>query len=123
MYNINMKTLEGKNKLIGQKIKEAREHVGVSQKKIANVLGFESSTAVSLIEAGERRLKIEDLEKIANFLGKDIKFFLGIELETEEAPNIKYALRADNDLSKDEQDEILRFIDFVKNSKNGRTKK
>jgi len=117
-----MKTLEEKNKLIGQKIKEARDLAKISQKKLADILGFESATAISLIESGERRLKIEDLEKIADFLGKDIKFFLGIELNTEEKPNIKYALRADKELSKDEQDEVLRFIDFVKKNKHGGSK-
>lgn len=113
-----MKILEDKNKLIGQKIKEARESAEMSQKQLADALGFESATAISLIEAGERKSKIEDLEKMADFLHRDIKFFLGIE----EKPDIRFALRADKNLSKNEQEEILRFIDFVKKNKNGRSK-
>ena len=72
-----MKTSEDKNKFIGQKIKEAREAAEKSQKELADALGFESATAISLIESGERKSKIEDLEKMAEFLHRDIKFFLG----------------------------------------------
>jgi len=110
-----MKTSEDKNKFIGQKIREAREAAEKSQKELADALGFESATAISLIESGERKAKIEDLEKMAEFLHRDIKFFLGIE----EKQDIRFALRADSNLSKKDQDEILGFIDFVKNKKNG----
>ena len=57
----------------------------------------------------------EPLEKMSDFLHRDIKFFLGIE----EKQDIRFALRADSNLSKKDQDEILGFIDFVKNKKNG----
>ena len=108
-----MKISENKNKLIGQQIREARETAEKSQKELANALGFESTTAISLIEAGERKAKIEDLEKMSEFLHRDIKFFLGIE----EKADIRFALRADKDLSKKDQDKILSFIDFVKKKK------
>jgi len=108
-----MKTSEDKNKLIGQKIREAREAAEKSQKELADALGFESATAISLIEAGERKAKIEDLEKMSEFLHRDIKFFLGIE----EKVDIRFALRADKDLSKNDQDKILSFIEFVKKKK------
>ncbi len=107
-----MKTSENKNLQIGRKIKEARESANISQKELAEALGFESATAISLIESGGRKAKIEDLEKMSTFLGKDIKFFLGMK---EEKPDIRFALRADKDLKKSDQDEILRFIEFVKN--------
>lgn len=108
-----MKLSEDKNKLIGQKIREAREAAEKSQKELADALGFESATAISLIEAGERKAKIEDLEKMSEFLHRDIKFFLGIEEKTD----IRFALRADKDLSKTDQDKILSFIEFVKKKK------
>lgn len=114
-----MKTSEEKNKEIGQKIREARESAEKSQKELADVLGFESATAISLIESGERKIKVEDLEKIANFLCRDVKFFLGME---EEKADVRFALRADKDLTPKAQEEILSFIDFVKKKKDGRTK-
>ena len=49
---------------IGKRIKDAREKEGLSQKSLAEAVGFESATAISLIESGERRVSIEDLDKI-----------------------------------------------------------
>lgn len=105
-----MKTTEKTYKVIGLKIKEAREAAGMSQKELADKLGFESATAISLIESGERRISIDYLEKISGILHKDIKFFLG----QEERIDFEYALRADNELTKKDKDDILRFIDFVR---------
>lgn len=113
-----MKIIENKNKLIGERIKKAREAAKKSQKELAVILGFKSTTAISLIEAGERKVKVEDLEKIAEFLHRNIKFLLGIE----EKVDIHFALRADKNLSDKEQNEILRFIDFIKKNKSGQTK-
>ena len=113
-----MKKLENKNKFIGAKIREAREAAEKSQRELADVVGFESATAISLIEAGERKVRVEDLEKISNFLHRDIKFFLGLD----EKPDIRFALRVDKNLSKNDQDEILRFINFVKKEKDGKSK-
>lgn len=110
-----MKNEDNKNKFIGSKIREAREAAKKSQKELADAVGFESATAISLIEAGQRKVRVEDLEKISDFLHRDIKFFLGIE----EKQDIRFALRADKNLSSTDQDEILRFIDFVKKKKNG----
>lgn len=105
-----MKKQENKYFLIGSKIKEARQDVNMSQKELAELIGFDSSTAISLIEAGQRKVSIDDLEKISKILQKDIKFFLGEEEKT----NIIYALRADKDLSKADKDSIINFINYIK---------
>ena len=63
--------------------------------------------------------KAEDLDKIANFLHRDIKFFLGLE----EKVDIRFALRADKNLSKKQEEQVLNFIDFVKKSKENGGKK
>ena len=110
------KMLENRAKFIGQKIKEARENAGLSQKELAEKVGFESGTAISLIEAGERKLRVEDLEKIAGVLQRDISFFLGQE---KKQPDIRHALRADKDLSPKDKETILHFIDLAKKRKHG----
>ena len=109
-----MKTLEDMNKFIGSKIKEARETAKKSQKELADILGFESATAISLIESGERKLRAEDLEKIASFLDRDVKFFIGQE---DKAVDVRVALRADKDLSEKDREAILRFIEVAKQNK------
>lgn len=52
-------------KEIGSKIKELRESHGMSQRELAEMLRFETDTAVSLIESGQRRIHIDKLVIIA----------------------------------------------------------
>lgn len=106
-----MKIPENKAVFIGQQIKKAREEAGMSQMDLAKALLFESATAISLIESGERKITAENLEKIAFTLKRDIKFFLGNE---DAQVDVEVALRADKDLSKEDRDAILRFIDLAK---------
>jgi transcriptional regulator with XRE-family HTH domain len=111
-----MKNEETTYILIGSKIKEARQEADMSQKDLAELVGFDSSTAISLIEAGQRKVSVEDLEKISKVFQKDIKFFLG---KKDEKLDVFYALRADKDLSKQDKDSIAHFINCIK-QKDGR---
>ena len=108
-----------KYKLIGEKIKKVREAAKMSQRKLARAIGFETATSISLIESGSRRVAIRDLEKIADILQTDIKFFLGQKIDK---ANFRFALRSDKELSTVDKDIILDFVDFVKRRKNARRK-
>ena len=102
---------ENKYQFIGKKIREAREAAGLSQRELADKLGFESSTAVSYMESGERKVSVVDLEKISKLLDKDIRFFIGQEGEQ---LNVRVALRAETGLDKKDQDAILHIIEMAK---------
>ncbi len=102
---------ENKYQFIGKKIREAREASGLSQRELADKLGFESSTAVSYMESGERKVSVVDLEKISKLLDKDIRFFIGQEGEQ---LNVRVALRAETGLDKKDQDAILHIIEMAK---------
>jgi len=97
---------------IGENIKKAREKANISQIDLAKGIGFESATAVSLIESGERRVSVKDLEKIAEILHVDIKFLLGQDVQK---TDINYALRSDKELSTEAKRQVMDFIEFVKN--------
>ncbi len=107
-----------KEDTIGSLIKSAREERGLSQIELAQLLGFQSATAISLIESGERGVSAETLQRISEALHRDIKYFLG----QDESSNVdvQVALRADKDLSKEDKDAILRFIDLAKQKKNAK---
>lgn len=96
---------------IGSRIKAAREEMGLSQTEFATQLGFQSATAVSLIESDDRKVNTSLLERAAQVLHRDIKYFLG---QPEGVMDIKVALRADKDLSTEDKDAILRFIELAK---------
>lgn len=110
--------------LIGKKIKEARENAKMSQREFAKIIGFNSTTAISLIESGERRVAVEDLEKLARALNKDIEYFLGYKDRGEnEKIDVRIALRADKDLGIKDKKAILRFIELAKERRYGGRKK
>lgn len=63
------------SKKIGQRIKEAREEKGLTQKQLGENLGY-SSMGISNFEQGIREIKLTDIHRVASFLGKDVSFFL-----------------------------------------------
>jgi len=101
-----------KYKFIGEKIKKARKGAGLLQSELAEKLKLKRAT-MSLIEKGERRTRIAELEKIAEIFNKDISYFLG-ESQHKPRPDLRIALRADDDLSKEAKEQILNFTDFIK---------
>lgn len=106
-----------KAQFIGTQIRTAREAKEMSQKTLADAVGFESATAISLIEKGERRLRVEDLEKITKALDRDIGYFLGHE---EKTIDIKVALRADKDIPDSDKKVIARIIELAKQDNGNR---
>lgn len=65
------------NKRVGKKIKLCRTESNLSQPDLAKVLKYESATAISLIESGDRGLKIEDLVTLSQYFKKPYEYFLG----------------------------------------------
>lgn len=112
-----MKNEKEEYQYIGSKIREAREAAGILQLDLAKAIGYESATAISLLEAGKRQVSVIDLGKIAKLLNRDIKFFLG---EKENPADIKISLRADKDLTAKDKDTILHFIELAKKKRDGK---
>ena len=79
-------------KTIGSKLKQLRENFGLRQEQIAEFLGVDQSY-VSKIEADERALPIEQLEKLAALYGYDSSVF---ERDAIEMKPINPALKARN---------------------------
>ena len=102
---------------IGEKMKAAREEMGLSQLELAKELDFESATAISLIENGKRDLSTENLVRLSRILHKDVKFFLGL---TEGETSVTVALRADKDLLQEDKDALTHFIELAKMKRNAR---
>ena len=70
-------------KLLGSRIKEAREKLGWSQTELAQAVGFGSFQIVSAIENGQREVKAWELFKIASCLHSSLESFLGTERKSE----------------------------------------
>ena len=102
---------------MGSRIKAAREERGLSQLDLAKALGFQSATAISLIENDERGVSTKTLKALSGVLHRDIQYFLGGE---NKSVNLQMALRTDKDLTKEDKNAILRFIELAKNKRHGK---
>lgn len=110
-----MKNNKTKNQIIGDNIKIAREEADLSQLDLAELLGFKTATAVSLIESGERKLSAENLEFLADKLNRTVDFFFGKE---DKKLDFMVALRSDKSLNNSDKEKIEDFYSFIKNKKN-----
>ncbi len=102
-----MKNEQEKYQFIGARIKETRRKKGLSQKDLAKKVGFDSATSISLIESGERKISIVDLEKTAQALNEELGYFIGAE------PKIKVAFRAEG-LEEKDAEAIQHIIEMAK---------
>ena len=62
-------------KIIGVKVKKAREEANFSQTKLGKKAGYAAAT-ISQLESGQFRISVDSLEKIAKILGKPLHHFL-----------------------------------------------
>lgn len=94
----------------GKKIKKLREIHDITQKRLADILGY-SESYVSMIESDNRNVSDGDLSKIANFFKISKNYFL------ENNTNVNFNFRADNNINGDDFlkkqiiDDFLAYID------------
>lgn len=62
-------------RLIGRRIKSAREQAEVTQEELGKKIGY-SAMGISYFEKGLRKIKTEDLEKISQALNITINYLL-----------------------------------------------
>lgn len=65
----------------GDTIRLLREEVGLNQTQLAEAIGYETATAISLIEANKRKVDLEIFEKILKVCG--------YKLDIKRAPSIQ----------------------------------
>ncbi|MFM0059833.1 helix-turn-helix transcriptional regulator [Paraburkholderia phytofirmans] len=105
--------------LLAQRLREAREYVGLSQEDVAAVLGVKR-TAVTHIEAGSRKVEAVELDKLSQLYGKTVQFFLTGESLAEDT-RVAFLARATHGLSDKDFEELGRFAEFLRSS--GKTKR
>jgi Zn-dependent peptidase ImmA (M78 family)/DNA-binding XRE family transcriptional regulator len=69
------KSQEQFQRIVGQRVKLAREEMNLSQDELASQLGFNDRQTLSSIEAGKRKLSAEELVKLIQILGKKMEYF------------------------------------------------
>ena len=103
-------------KELAERLKAARDYVGLSQEDVAQALGIPRS-AVSLMENGERGVEALELTRLAEIYERPVEYFTGKTFSA--SKDVELLARAAADLSPKDIEELARFAEFLK----GRSKK
>jgi|GEM_PF-124197 len=71
-------------KKLANLLKKERESLDFTLKEVSKKLGFNNYQTLSSIEAGEREVKAWELAKLAEIYGRDIDYFLNLDLPQKE---------------------------------------
>jgi transcriptional regulator with XRE-family HTH domain len=101
---------------LGERLKEAREYVGLKQDDVAKKLGIPRS-ALSNVEAGARKVDAIELAQLAKLYQRPVAWFTGESSSSasDKMPaEVAHVARAAAALSHQDRQELARFADFLK---------
>ena len=108
---------EDDRKAMADRLREAREYLGFSQEEVAAYLGVPRS-ALSLIEAGSRKVDALELKKLASLYKRPVAYFTGGDAEEDAyGEEIAHLARKAKELSPEDRAELGRFADFLRAKK------
>jgi transcriptional regulator with XRE-family HTH domain len=102
---------------LGERLREAREYVGLSQEAVATTLGI-PRPSVSGMETGKRKVSTIELQELARLYKRPYSYFLGEEDEEwQQAEESARALfRTAKGLSDRDREQVMRFAEFLRNA-------
>jgi transcriptional regulator with XRE-family HTH domain len=103
---------------LGERLRRAREYLGLSQDEVARHLGI-PRTALSNIEAGSRRVEVLELKRLADLFRQPVTHFTAEEDEdtagaAELPADIAHLARAATKLSTTDREELRRFAEYLR---------
>ena len=106
---------EHDRKALGERLRLAREYVGLKQEDVARHLSIPRS-ALSHMETGQRKVEALELSRMARLYQRPVSWFTSEEAppETDLPDEIAHVARAAASLSSQDRRELSRFADFLK---------
>jgi transcriptional regulator with XRE-family HTH domain len=105
---------ERERERLGQRLKEAREYVQLSQDEVARALKIPRA-GISLLESGQRKVEAIELRQLAELYRRPLHYFTGEGSETLELPEeVKHLAREAAALSDRDREELARFAEYLK---------
>lgn len=103
---------------LGERLREAREYLGLSQDEVARHLGI-PRTALVNIEAGSRRVEVLELKRLSDLYRQPVTHFTAEEDDDsaeagELPPDVAHLARAAKALSAKDREELRRFADYLR---------
>ncbi len=99
---------------LAERLREAREYVGLSQEEAAKHLGV-PRTAMTNMETGQRRVDALELKNLARLYKRPAGFFTGeAEVERDLPQEVAVLARAASNLSDRDREELRRFAEYLR---------
>ena len=98
------------DELVGDRLREARETLGLTQADVAGALGI-PRTSVIAMEAGRRKVSGLELRRLARVYRRSIEWLLGEDTPAIDADDALFHATAT--LSADDKAQVLRFAEFL----------
>ncbi len=106
--------------LLGERLKEAREYLDLSQDEVAKKMSLPRS-AVSLIESGQRKVDAIELQKLAELYQRTVSYFTGEVIAAAIPKDVEHLARTAKKLSGRDREELTRFAEFLSSRAGSRT--
>jgi transcriptional regulator with XRE-family HTH domain len=105
--------------LLGQRLREAREYLGLSQEFVAERLKVPRAS-ISAMENGKRKVSSLELKQLAHLYRQPVHFFLGEDQadggEESRDETFQAIFRTARALSPEDREQVLRFARFLRSA-------
>lgn len=99
---------------LGARLREAREYLNLSQDEVAKALSLPRS-AMSLMEAGQRKVDALELKRLAEIYQRPIAFFTGEKRQSAPLPEeVQHLARTASKLTDQDREELVRFAEYLR---------
>jgi transcriptional regulator with XRE-family HTH domain len=102
---------------LSQRLREAREYLGLSQEFVAEQLRIPRAS-ISAIETGKRKVSGVELKQLARLYRRSVASLLeeggATLIEQPEEESVKALFRAARELSEHDRQQLLRFAQFLR---------
>ena len=102
---------------IGSKINNLMNEKNINANELANRVGVAPTTLYSMIKRDSKKADIEVLIRIANELGVSVEYFSDDYVSSHNVDTLAAHFEGEQ-FTDEEMDEIMNFVEFVKNKRN-----
>ena len=103
---------QNEQQAVGQRLRSARETLGLTQEDVAGALGIQR-TSVIAIESGKRNVSALELRRLGRLYRRSVSWILGEEPSPEVVGDNGALYRATAELSAEDKEQVLRFAEFL----------
>jgi transcriptional regulator with XRE-family HTH domain len=115
MTERNSPERESDARALAERLRDTREYLGLSQQFVSEQSGIPRS-AISDIERGIRKVDSIELKNLSRLYRYPVEYFLSGDDEEDaaDAQTVNALARAAGDLTEEDQQEVLRFANFLR---------